>query len=194
MQPYGDRHVPLDEPIDLLNIAFENPRKIRVQVDGNVGGVKKKKKLQNDESIEGGVSGRYEPDYLVPDRSAGLSELGELRRLCPGRRWNFVSFLTGTRISCFDQGPQVEIDVPYTEYRAAQPAVKTIMWPCQTVMDLVSLVMVQLIFHLSTCVWVESCDGTIFCSPWCWDREEWPGSSARAVHESGSRVAKWAWL
>jgi hypothetical protein len=109
MQPYSNRHVPLDEPIDLLNIAFENPRKIRVQVDGNVGGIKKKKKkkinaLQNDRPIEGRVSGRYDPDYLVPDRSAGLNELEELRRLCPGRQWNFVSFLTGTRINCFDLG------------------------------------------------------------------------------------------
>jgi hypothetical protein len=103
MQPYGDRHVPLDEPIDLLNIAFENPRKIRVQVDGNVGGFKKKKKkaLQDDGPIEGGVSGRYNPNYLVPDRSAGLSELEELRRLCPGRQWNFVSLFTGTRINCY---------------------------------------------------------------------------------------------
>jgi hypothetical protein len=108
MQPYSDRHVPLDEPIDLLNIAFENPRKIRVQVDGNVGGTKKKKKksnvIQNDRPKEGLVSGRYKPDYLVPDRAAGLCELEELRRLCPGRQWNFVSFLTGTRINCFDSG------------------------------------------------------------------------------------------
>jgi hypothetical protein len=90
----------------LLNIAFENPRKIRVQVDGNVGGIKKKKKkaLQNDRPAGGPVSERYDPDYLVPDRSAGLCELEELRRLCPGRQWNFVSFLTGTRITCLDSG------------------------------------------------------------------------------------------
>jgi hypothetical protein len=79
----------------LLNIAFENPRKIRVQVDGNVGGISKKKQkskvVQNDKSTESLLSGRYNPDYLVPDRSAGLSELEELRRLCPGRQWNFVS-------------------------------------------------------------------------------------------------------
>lgn len=92
----------------MLNIAFENPRKIRVQVDGNVGGIKKKKKklkaLQNDRPIEGQASERYEPDYLVPDRSAGLCELEELQRLCPGRRWNFVSFPTDTLINCLDSG------------------------------------------------------------------------------------------
>jgi len=111
------RHVPPDEPIDLLNVAFENPRKIRLQIDGNVGGIKKA--LRRVKPKEGLVSGRYDPDYLVPDRSAGLSELEELRRLCPGRQWNFV-----------------EIDVPYAEYQAAQPTVRSIMWPCQTVMDL----------------------------------------------------------
>jgi len=92
MELYSDRHIPPDEPIDLLNIAFENPRKIRVQVDGNMGNPKKA--LRNAKRREGPVSGRYDPNYLVPDRSAGLSELEELRRLCPGRQWNFVSTLS----------------------------------------------------------------------------------------------------
>jgi len=116
------QHIPLDEPIDLLNIAFENPRKIRVQVDGNVGGIKKKKQraiLKTSVFIDEQLSERYNPDYLVPDRVAGLSELEELRRLCPGRQWNFV-----------------EVDVPYTEYRDAQETVKSVMWPSETVMDL----------------------------------------------------------
>jgi hypothetical protein len=99
MKPYGDSHVPPDEPIDLLNVAFENPRKIRAQVDGNVGGTKKKKKfnaLQDDTP----ATERCDTDYLVPDRSAGLYELEELRRLCPSRQWNFVSSLTGVHINC----------------------------------------------------------------------------------------------
>ena len=103
----SDRHVPLDEPIDLLNVAFENPRKIRAQVDGNVGGIKKKKRinaLQDDRPLGSQVLERCDPDYLVPDRSAGLYELEELRSLCPGRQWNFVSSLTGVRTDCFDSG------------------------------------------------------------------------------------------
>ncbi|KAI0307607.1 asparagine synthase-domain-containing protein [Multifurca ochricompacta] len=115
------KHIPPNEPIDLLNIAFENPRKIRVQVDGNLGGINKKnaKGLRGGIPLGGQLSGRYDPNFLVPDRNTGLSELEELRRLCPGRQWNFV-----------------EIDVPYVEYQAAQPVVKSIMWPCQTNMDL----------------------------------------------------------
>ncbi|KAH8991989.1 asparagine synthase-domain-containing protein [Lactarius akahatsu] len=117
------KHIPLDEPIDLLNVAFENPRKIRGQVDGAVGGIKKKKQramsIENTVSIDEQLSAQYNPDYLVPDRVTGLSELEELRRLCPGRRWNFV-----------------EVDVPYTEYQDVQETVESVMWPCQTVMDL----------------------------------------------------------
>jgi len=87
----------------LLNIAFENPRKIRVQVDGNVGGIKKKKlKALQDARSKEEVSGRYDPNYLVPDRFAGLSELEELRKLCPGRQWNFVSFFTRIHTFWFD--------------------------------------------------------------------------------------------
>ncbi|KAI0271497.1 asparagine synthase-domain-containing protein [Gloeopeniophorella convolvens] len=117
------RHVPLEEPIDLLNIAFENPRKIRLQVDGNAGGMSKKKKkakvLQDAAPVDGPLLERYSPDYLVPDRITGLTELEELRRLCPGRQWNFV-----------------EIDVPYSEYQAAHSTVKATMWPGRTIMDL----------------------------------------------------------
>lgn len=107
MRPYSDRHVPLDEPIDLLNVAFENPRKKRAQVDGNVDSIKKKKKinsLQDDRSTGGRMIERCDPDYLVPDRSTGLYELEELRSLCPGRQWNFVSPLIGMRINRFDSG------------------------------------------------------------------------------------------
>ncbi|KAH8998749.1 asparagine synthase-domain-containing protein [Lactarius hatsudake] len=117
------KHIPLNEPIDLLNVAFENPRKIRGQVDSGVGDIKKKKQremtIENTVSIDEQLSAQYNPDYLVPDRVTGLSELEELRRLCPGRQWNFV-----------------EVDVPYTEYQDAQDMVESIMWPCQTVMDL----------------------------------------------------------
>jgi len=134
MALYSDRHIPPDEPIDLLNIAFENPRKIRVQMDGNIGGTKRA--LRNAKRREGLVSGQYDPDYLVPDRSAGLSELEELRRLCPGRQWNFVSTLV-CPFGVLTKECQVEIDVPYAEYQAAQLVVKSIMWPCHTVMDMV---------------------------------------------------------
>jgi hypothetical protein len=78
------RHVPPDEAIDLFNVAFENPRKIRAQQVGNLGALPKRQQKPFEAM-------RAEPSYRVPDRVTGLQELEELKKLCPGRRWNFVS-------------------------------------------------------------------------------------------------------
>ncbi|KAG9223007.1 hypothetical protein CCMSSC00406_0000304 [Pleurotus cornucopiae] len=102
------RNIPLEEPIDLLNVAFENPRKLQGQ---------------DTEHAKHKNSGKPEqprrPVYKVPDRMSGLEELQELRRLCPDRQWNFV-----------------EIDVPYAESQAARPTIEALMFPSNTVMDL----------------------------------------------------------
>lgn len=101
----------MDEPIDLLNVAFENPRKIQLKVEGNIGGFtkqgKKKAKKRLEQPAKGSAgdpgitvggcavweveNGKYDHDYLVPDRVTGLQEVEELRRVCKGRTWNFVS-------------------------------------------------------------------------------------------------------
>lgn len=79
------RYIPADEPIDLLNVGFENPRKQAKQQDTN----RKKRGKSKIESLQDLVLG---PDasYLVPDRKTGLEGVAELRRLCPHRIWNFV--------------------------------------------------------------------------------------------------------
>jgi asparagine synthetase B (glutamine-hydrolysing) len=58
--------LPLDQSIDLLNVAFENPRI--------------HSKLQPNES----------PYELCPDRITGRSSHTELIQVCPGRTWCFV--------------------------------------------------------------------------------------------------------
>ncbi|KAL1798833.1 hypothetical protein ACET3X_002870 [Alternaria dauci] len=58
--------LPLNESIDLLNVAFENPR-----IHSN---------------LEPGVS----PYELCPDRITGRSSHAELLEVCPGREWRFV--------------------------------------------------------------------------------------------------------
>ncbi|KAJ7130103.1 asparagine synthase-domain-containing protein [Mycena crocata] len=103
------KHTPLDEPIDLLNVAFENPRKIKLQTVGNVN--KRQRKPQKPPT-------NPLPLYMVPDRVTGFQEVEELRRLCP-RVWNFV-----------------EVNVPYKESQAAQSLVESLMFPGRTVMDL----------------------------------------------------------
>lgn len=84
----NNRHVPLDEPIDLLNVAFENPRKL---VSRNNGDKSKRRKVKYADATElQHLSGDRSAMYNVPDRLSGLEELEELRQTCPGRQWNFV--------------------------------------------------------------------------------------------------------
>lgn len=113
------RHVPLDEPIDLLNVAFQNPRKIQVQTDGNIGAIPKREKKRQLKAAETNGVLKESTSYMVPDRVTGLQEVEEFKRTCPGRTWNFV-----------------EVDVPYEESQAARAAVEAIMFPGRTVMDL----------------------------------------------------------
>jgi len=83
------RYILADEPIDLLNVAFENPRKQAKKQNPNR---KKKGKSTVGDRID--THDDVVPDrstsYLVPDRETGFEGLAELRRLCPHRTWNFV--------------------------------------------------------------------------------------------------------
>jgi hypothetical protein len=87
----SSRHVPLDEPIDLLNVSFQNPRKIQVQTDGNIGAIPKREKKRQLKAAEINGAMKESASYMVPDRVTGLQEVEEFRRICPGRTWNFVS-------------------------------------------------------------------------------------------------------
>ncbi|TFK30642.1 hypothetical protein FA15DRAFT_19968 [Coprinopsis marcescibilis] len=111
------RHIPITEPIDLLNVAFENPRKIRLAQGGNIGALPKRQKKKAESRP--GESLKEKPPFYVPDRITGLQEVEELRRLCPDRKWNFV-----------------EVDVPYEESQNAKDTILKLMIPSQTVMDL----------------------------------------------------------
>jgi asparagine synthetase B (glutamine-hydrolysing) len=67
--------LPINEPIDLLNVSFENPR---------VAAALKAKSLK--ENTEMGSI--YEN---CPDRITGRAGHAELQRVCPGRVWRFVA-------------------------------------------------------------------------------------------------------
>ncbi|KAL5518997.1 hypothetical protein ACEPAH_680 [Sanghuangporus vaninii] len=116
----ADRHLPPDEPIDLLNVAFENPRKVQIRSDSTED-VKKKRKSarrRTSDSVSMLANVRFDP-HLVPDRVTGLEELAELRTVCSHRQWNFV-----------------EVDVTFEEATNYRPIVEDVMHPCKTVMDL----------------------------------------------------------
>ncbi|CAE6448139.1 unnamed protein product [Rhizoctonia solani] len=129
----ADRHIPHDEPIDLLNVGFENPRTLGVPQNKAIQAAKIQRKRDKKERKKG----LYAPEtpsvlstpiinespktgtYDVPDRLTGLQQLEELRRLCPHRRWNFVC-----------------VNIPYEECKQEEPRVMALMNPSNTVMDL----------------------------------------------------------
>ncbi|KAJ5149690.1 hypothetical protein N7448_001268 [Penicillium atrosanguineum] len=102
--------LPSNEPIDLLNVAFENPR-VTAAANSN-------SKQQNPSSTSPSPSpiSAYE---ACPDRITGRSAFAELQQACPGRTWRFVA-----------------IDIPYTETLSHRDQVKRLMRPHNTEMDL----------------------------------------------------------
>ncbi|RIA96028.1 asparagine synthase-domain-containing protein [Glomus cerebriforme] len=98
----ADKYIPKEEAIDLLNVGFENPR---IQQ-------KNKDKKKN-------VSHKNDSIYDVPDRLTGRQGVEELRKIAPGRIWNFV-----------------EVNVPYEEACTFKPEIIELMAPSDTIMDL----------------------------------------------------------
>jgi hypothetical protein len=96
------RYVPLNEPIDLINVGFENPRKMKAEAYTK-GDVLNKSPLALSSAAETllplakqAIATPYDATntYMTPDRETGLEQLDELQRLCPGRLWNFVRSAT----------------------------------------------------------------------------------------------------
>lgn len=67
--------LPIEQEVDLLNVAFENPRILKSSAAGVY-----KSSLSSSSAFS-----------ACPDRITGLSSHTELVRICPGRLWRFVS-------------------------------------------------------------------------------------------------------
>ena len=77
------RSVPLDEPIDLINVAFEQkPRSSNAQTKSG----KKRKEKQSAKA----AANIETTNFSVPDRLTGTAGLEELRRINPARQWNLI--------------------------------------------------------------------------------------------------------
>ena len=100
-------YLPSDQSVDLLNVAFENPR---VQ-SASAKSLATMKNHAHNEQVSA-----YE---MCPDRITARSSVTELRETCPSRRWDLV-----------------EIDVPYTETESHSAEVKSLIKPHNTEMDL----------------------------------------------------------
>jgi hypothetical protein len=136
--------LPLEQPIDLLNVAFENPRVVLASKQAP-----KQKKVRTRKVKGKGNSGDQEvaseevllaplqdleleeisapeapvvevsPFELCPDRLTGRAAAEELRSICPGRTWNFVV-----------------VNVPYSEFLEHRQKVISLIYPHNTEMDL----------------------------------------------------------
>ncbi|KAJ3145396.1 Asparagine synthetase domain-containing protein 1 [Geranomyces michiganensis] len=130
----ADRFLPPGEPCDLLNVAFENPRRRQAKGNEQVKAKKPKKgrpreeaslDMESKEESEAppqAYSAMPEPSsspYDVPDRMTGRLGAAELTSRYPHRPWRFV-----------------EIDVPYEDALAARSRVMDLMHPLNTEMDL----------------------------------------------------------
>ncbi|EGF83610.1 hypothetical protein BATDEDRAFT_29385 [Batrachochytrium dendrobatidis JAM81] len=102
------RIIPPMEPIDLLNVGFENPRiaqhKNKTTLKKNVDNLKDEPPLLLASN-----------SFDVPDRLTGRLGATELQQLFPSREWRFVC-----------------INVPYTEVVACQPYIMNLMTPLNT--------------------------------------------------------------
>lgn len=98
--------IPKEQIIDLLNVAFENPRVVAAAASVS-------------DPFRKTDTARLSPYSLCPDRNSGLSSHKELCRVCPGRIWRFVC-----------------IDIPYTETLNHRSQVKSLISPHNTEMDI----------------------------------------------------------
>ncbi|KAI9670693.1 MAG: hypothetical protein M1831_005913 [Alyxoria varia] len=100
-------YLPSDQAVDLVNVAFENPRVQSASAHSLAT-------LNNDTHDK--PRSAYES---CPDRITARSSVTELREICSSRSWNLV-----------------EIDVPYSETESHSAEVKSLIKPHNTEMDL----------------------------------------------------------
>lgn len=111
--------LPLGEPVDLVNVAFERPP--------NPNTHSKKQKS---------ATPRSETGYDVPDRLSGRQAVDELRSACPGREWRFVEVDIEHEV-CKRFCLMSTTDHSLQECLAHRTRVLDLMYPTCTEMDLV---------------------------------------------------------
>ena len=104
----ASKHVHQGEPIDLLNVSFENPRSLEA---------KEKKNQKQSESER--LDHTHPLTFSTPDRKTGIKGWNELCTKFPTRTWRFV-----------------QVNVEYEEAMKWKEYIVTLMYPLATVMDL----------------------------------------------------------
>ncbi|XP_008063256.1 asparagine synthetase domain-containing protein 1 [Carlito syrichta] len=88
----ADRHIPPDEPIDLLNVAFMTEEKTKPTCSNKKWTKQKNHCEIPSEEFSKSVAAAANSDkqFSVPDRITGRAGLKELQAVNPSRTWNFV--------------------------------------------------------------------------------------------------------
>ncbi|XP_049743617.1 asparagine synthetase domain-containing protein 1 [Elephas maximus indicus] len=90
----ADRHIPVDEPIDLLNVAFMSKEKtVPTSFNQNKSKQKNHWEIPSEELSKNPaatVVDNPNKEFNVPDRITGRAGLKELQAINPSRIWNFV--------------------------------------------------------------------------------------------------------
>ncbi|XP_052048245.1 asparagine synthetase domain-containing protein 1 [Apodemus sylvaticus] len=86
----ADRHIPLDEPIDLLNVAFMPKQKTGLPIPNIERKQQSHHEIPSEESSQSTAVADGPDDAEVPDRVTGKAGLKELQSVNPSRTWNFV--------------------------------------------------------------------------------------------------------
>uniref|UniRef100_D3ZWR3 Asparagine synthetase domain-containing protein 1 n=1 Tax=Rattus norvegicus TaxID=10116 RepID=D3ZWR3_RAT len=86
----ADRHIPLDEPIDLLNVAFLPKQKAGLPIPNVERNQQNHCEIPPEESSPSTAVPQGPHDAEVPDRVTGKAGLKELQSVNPSRTWNFV--------------------------------------------------------------------------------------------------------
>jgi asparagine synthetase B (glutamine-hydrolysing) len=90
--------LPPEQQIDLINVAFENPRVIKAAKNPP----KQKRQSRKSTQFKNGMEAEEAPSEALdlteispyescPDRETGRKAFQELKNVCPGRTWRFVA-------------------------------------------------------------------------------------------------------
>ncbi|KAE8441855.1 hypothetical protein EG329_004256 [Mollisiaceae sp. DMI_Dod_QoI] len=117
--------IPLDQQIDLINVAFENPRVVKAAKNAAMSQSKSLKEAfpQENELLQGSQPKipfqEVSPFECCPDRETGRKAFRELQHVCPSRNWRFVA-----------------VNIPYKETIEHRERVIHLIYPHNTEMDL----------------------------------------------------------
>ncbi|KUJ20327.1 uncharacterized protein LY89DRAFT_440735 [Mollisia scopiformis] len=115
--------LPLNEQIDLVNVAFENPRVVRAAQKAALLEDKPPKDSQGNQSTPMTTAEisvpSFSPFEACPDRETGWKAFRELQTVCPSRTWRFIA-----------------VSPPYKETLEYKDRIIQIIHPHNTEMDL----------------------------------------------------------